>query len=291
MQVNSVSRRGFTLLETLAALIIFTLLMVALSMALSTAMRARVSLQVHQEDGATVRAVFGILARDLAAASVSKTSTSSLFLGGASASSGTGSGLLMLSTLSHRIETDMKASGTISASTSGQQSPEWDGALVRYVLDRQKGELHRIVVTVPNAQALLRGSAPTDTTLIANHISALTLRFYDGGQQTWRSDWNYTGSASTSGSSSSASGGGSMQTDTSLPRAMDITLILRRSDGTQMTYSTHLPITAVSPLDFVPAASNPGAGSTGAGSGGTGGPAAGTGGGSSGQTGNSSGGG
>src|SRR5581483_410100 len=105
--------RGFTLVEALIALVIFGLITFALSMSISVALRAQTVSTERQQDTGEVRAIFGQLNRDLNAASGSLNNPASAFIAGGSQGgrNATGSGLLTLTTLSHRIEADDLAGG------------------------------------------------------------------------------------------------------------------------------------------------------------------------------------
>ena len=76
------TRRGFTLLEVMVALVIFGIITIALSNAMSAAMRARLLAEQRQDDSASVRAVFSILGRDLQGAYGSVYDPNSIFVTG-----------------------------------------------------------------------------------------------------------------------------------------------------------------------------------------------------------------
>lgn len=167
---NRNPKRGFTLLEALVALIMFAVLMLALSMALHSAITAKSGSEQEQDTNTTVRAVFGALNRDIQSAYVSANSPISVFAtqitgssngsttsptggasgpnGGTSVSNVPGSpGILMLSTLTNRVQDDSTdpsgagAAGTVvsqpqsSATANTNATPQWDTSLVRYDLD------------------------------------------------------------------------------------------------------------------------------------------------------------
>ena len=81
--------RGFTLLEALVALVIFGVLTLSLSLALTTALHAQVYAQQRQQEEGTVRAIFGSLSRDVQAAYVSLSNPAAIFIAGGGQSQST----------------------------------------------------------------------------------------------------------------------------------------------------------------------------------------------------------
>lgn len=250
--------RGFTLVEALIALVIFGLITFALSMSISVALRAQSVSTQRQQDTGEVRAIFGQLGRDLNAAFGSLNSPASVFIAGGSqdGSNATGSGLLTLTTLSHRIEADDLAGG-ISVAAAQPPQPQSDCALVRYDLDPATGTLARLESVVPDPQAV---SQPSDSpaNVLSQRVLAFNLRFWDTTNKTWRTDWDFeqqnqpqqtatntqtgqAGQTDQSGAADSATG------DSLLPGAVEVTLALRKSDGTPAIYTTLIPIAAPQP--------------------------------------------
>jgi prepilin-type N-terminal cleavage/methylation domain-containing protein len=257
------SRCGFTLMEALVALVIFGVITFALSMALSAALLAQSVSQRRQEENGTVRAVFDRITRDLQAAYASSNSSASLFMANSGQSGSPGmpsasGGLLTLSTLSHRIQADdpNATSPGSSAQTNMPGTPQSDMGLVQYSLDSQTGMLSRTVSTVPNLQLLTQTQSGPETVL-ATHVQALTLRFWDANAKSWREDWDYeqqnqsqssssgSGSSSPGNSSSSSSGGGAG--DANLPGAVEVTLVIRKQDGSTATFTTVVPVIVPQP--------------------------------------------
>ena len=307
--------RGFTLLEALIALVIFGIIMFAISNMLSTTLYAQTSVQRQQEESGAVRAVFSSLQRDLSAAYASGNNTNTVFIagGGQSSSSGGGSrsassSLITLTTLAHRIQID-DLTGDSSGSSSNRGAsaasgiPQSDTALVRYDLDPQTNRLTRHSISVPSLSALIQAQ-PGIQDVLADNVRSLTLRFWDSTQNTWRTDWDYetqaptpsaTGAAANSGSGTGGSGSGasggagstaaaSAQPSTStttgsgdqtLPVSVEITLELVRKNGTIATFMTSVPILAPQPAAATPAPTTPAAGGTSTGAGGTAGTATG----------------
>ena len=273
--------RAFTLLEVLVAMIIFGILTIALSAALSGSLRSHVLAEQRQDDSENVRGLFAILGRDLQSAYGSKNDPNSMFIAGGSGQNSAGNALLMLATQTHRISTTdpnvdpaASQSGTNGAPALGAISsagsndpPQQPTEFIRYDLDPQSGTLSRLTQTIPNLQTL-QSAAPGPENVIASNIVSLTLQYWDPYQQNWRDSWDFeqpnlpdpataaqtmgfpqttgtTGSssaASTTGASATTTGTGT--SDVGLPSAVQITLVLRRRDGSSGNYSMILPIVA-----------------------------------------------
>ena len=263
------AKRGFTLIEAIIALTIFTILIAALSLAMSVALKADSITHQREDDSGTVRAVFDALTRDVQAAFASPNSPASVFIAGSggssSGSSVGGGGLLTLTTLTQHIQADSLTSG--DAQTQDQNSaptsaggPQSDMALVQYSLvpgSDGTQTLTRSVTPVPNAQLLSQSqnSDPQSSqTALAEHIVDLTLQFYDQNQQTERSDWDYEqANQQASNVTSSASGGTSAPTtpsttgDSVLPLSVKATIRIKKKDGSVAEFTTTIPIVAVQP--------------------------------------------
>ncbi len=201
---------GFTLLEALVALIIFGIIMAAMSNAMSGALRARAVAEQRQEDSATARAVFATLGRDLISAYGSNYDPNSVFMtgngSGTSGSAGGASGapLLTFASMVQRVVTSdpnvdpnssISPSGgapmSLGSSSSGSNDPPQNTvALIRYDLDRQSGSLTRIVQAIPNLQ-LIQQASPAPQNVVATHVVDLQIQFWDPNQQTWRGDWDF----------------------------------------------------------------------------------------------------
>ncbi|CCW34031.1 prepilin-type N-terminal cleavage/methylation domain-containing protein [Chthonomonas calidirosea] len=272
----SVQRKGFTLIEALVALIIFGIITAALGVALSTSIRAELTLQNHQQDAEVARAVFHFLQKDLEAAFPAANSAASLFVGnGAPSSVQLPPSLLYLSTLTGRIQTtdpnldpvlalnaNLLPSNT-NTLTANSWVPQWDCALVRYWLDTTTGELHRTVVNVPNLQLFAQTNSNVPD-VIANHVISMQLQFWDPNQQTWRDSWDFEqpnwqqqmqqltqqSAQGQSGQSQNATTTTNSATtgDMQLPSAVQITLVIQGSDGNPDTFITTIPIEAQQPL-------------------------------------------
>ncbi len=266
------SRSGFTLLEAIVAIVMFTFIIMAVSAAFSVSLQASNRSQHRQEDDGAVRAVFDSITRDIQAAFASPNSPASLFMAGAGSSSGPGgssgsSDLLTFSALSTRLQTPeldtQSGNSSVSPSPNAQQGtsqPQSDMALVKYTFDSGSGTLYRIVSAVPSSQALSQSSPSLDQAL-AQNIVAVKLSFWDRTQQTWRDDWDYEqpnqaqpaastgGQSGTTGGAASTTGSQSTSAttatgDTMLPIAVKITLTLQKSDGNTQDYITTVPIAA-----------------------------------------------
>lgn len=282
------SAKGFTLLEVLVALIIFGIITLALSNAMYVAMHAHVVAEQRQADTETMRGVFATLGRDLQSAYSSMYDPNALFVAGSgSGGSSSSNALLSFGTMTQRvITTDINVdpsinpsqsgggSGNISSQNGSADPPQQPVALVRYDLDTQTGTLTRYAQAVPNVQTLQQAT-PGQQNVVASNIISLQLQFWDPNKQTWRTDWDYEqpnlpppataattlnfptaaasstssqGAASTSSTSATSTGTGTG--DVGLPSAVQVTLVVRKSNGSQGTYTTILPILAPQIQDF-----------------------------------------
>ena len=200
------SKRGFSLLEVLVALVIFGIITLALSGAMTAGLRGRVLAEQRQEDSESTRGVFSILGRDLQSAYGSMYDPNSLFMtggsGGSSGQSSSSGALLTLSTQSHRITTtDSGVDPTVdtgqagsspfsSAQSGGNDPPQQSVALVRYDLNPQAGTLSRHEQLVPNAQTIQQAT-PDPQEIIANNIVSLKIQLWDPNTQSWRDSWDF----------------------------------------------------------------------------------------------------
>jgi Tfp pilus assembly protein PilV len=274
-RTTAAKRRGFSLLEALLALVIFTLISFAISLALSAVFQAQKSAQRREDEASTVRAVFGFLSRDLSAAFISTKNPACVFVGNGAVGGGGGqrasNSLLTLTTLTHRIEMEtgsatgsnlLNANNANGSNSAGMALPQADFMLVRYDHDPNSGMLYRTTSTVPNLE-VIQQATPTPQSLLADRVVDVTLRFWDSEQQTWRTDWDYqqvnqaqpdtaqdptqtgTDTGTDTGTQASTATG-----DTLLPSAVEITLTISRRDGTTTVFATTLPIVAPSPSEY-----------------------------------------
>lgn len=256
---------GFTLLEAIVAIVMFTFIILAASQAFNVSLQATARSQHRQEDDGTVRAIFDVITRDILAGYGSPNSPASVFTAGSSGSSGgSGSaGLLTFSALSTRLQTPEldSQSGTgpqNGSAAQGTSQPQSDMSLIKYTFDSASGMLYRVVSAVPSAQSLSQ-SSPTPDQAVAQNVAAIQFSFWDPTQQNWRTDWDYEQqnqigvtplSSGTSGStsSSSSSGQGTANTtatgDTYLPTAIKITVTLQQSNGQTQDFVTTIPVGA-----------------------------------------------
>jgi prepilin-type N-terminal cleavage/methylation domain-containing protein len=269
-------RQGFTLIEALVALIIFGIITAALGVALSTSIRAEITLQSHQQDAEVARAVFHFLQQDLEAAFPAANNAASLFVGnGAPSSVQLPNSLLYLSTLTGRIQTadpnldpvlamnaNVMSNNTNATAATNSWTPQWDCALVRYWLDSTTGELHRTVVNVPNLQ-LFAQTNPNVPDVIADKVLSMQLQFWDPSQQTWRDSWDFeqpnwqqqmqqltqqSGQGQSGQSQNATTTTNSATTgDMQLPSAVQVTLVIQGSDGNPDTFITTIPIEVQQP--------------------------------------------
>ena len=270
------------MLEVLVAMIIFGIITIALSIALTGSLRAHVKAEQRQEDSENVRGLFSIIGRDLQSAYGSKNDPNSMFIAGGSGQNSAGNALLMFSTQTHRITTsdtnvDPAASssgssgpgalGTISAAQGGTDPPQQPVEFVRYDLDAASGTLTRLTQTIPNLQTF-QSAAPGPENVIAGSIVSLTLQYWDPYAQNWRDSWDFeqpnlpdpataaqtmgfpqtTGTTGTSATATTTTGTGN--SDVGLPSAVQVTLTLKRKDGSAGSYTMILPIVAHAIQDY-----------------------------------------
>ena len=256
LQVDRRTRRAFTLLETLVALIIFGVISMSLSAALIAALEAQASSNRHSERNGEVAGVYDLFARDLQAAYAPQTSASGIFLAGQSAGSGQSSGLLTLSTLSHRVEAGTPAEQQ-TASQPATTGPQSDFEWVRYDFDPRAKTLSRVKLEVPNVQTL-SAQKPQPQNVIASGVTSIQIRFWDGSQ--WKENWDLEGQApqppsgaTASGSGAQAPAGGSAApaqpasqagTDSTLPLFAELTLTLENPNAPPSPYRTTIPLAA-----------------------------------------------
>ncbi len=265
---------GFTLIETLVALVIFGIISVAISFSLSTALKTQEVNNRRQEELGTVRSIFASLTRDIQSASVSANNLSGIFMSssaGGSAGKNDPRALLTLSTRSQVLQDSSDASGSSSSGGSfGVQSsqgvsvsPQSDLAMVRYEFDPQAHTLKRTASAVPNIQSL---QSDASSGVIGTGIVSISLRFWDAENSSYRSDWDYEqkNQATASNSSSGGASGGktiglgeggagsgdpgtSGSGDAALPGNVEVQLELKLKDGSTVSCSTNVAILAVSP--------------------------------------------
>ena len=268
---------GFTLLEALVALVIFGILTAALSIALTSSLRAEEVLQQKSDLAAKSRLVFRYLEKDIQAGFISSNSPVSLFVGGVGAVIGgqAPAGALTLSALSGNIQTSdpqldptLIASAQAPTSATSSNLPQWNCIIVQYVLNSQTGSLYRVTDNAPNLQLIESDNSPSPDTLLTNDVASLTLSFYDPTQQQWVNSWDYEqqaqaaqnqsgssgqpsgSSASQQQSSSAASSASSNQSgNSSFPSAVKIQLVLKDSSGNDHVYTTSILVTTPALID------------------------------------------
>lgn len=258
---RTVRRGGFTLIEAIVAIVMFTFIMMAVSQALNISLQATARSQHRQEDDGTVRAIFDVITRDILAGYPSLHSPASVFTGGSNKGSSGSMDLLTFSALTTRLhapELDTQPATGPQNSQGGSQ-PQSDMALVKYSFDAGSGILYRLISTVPSSQSLAQ-MPPTPEQAVAQNIVSIQFSFWDPTQQNWRSDWDYEqqnqigvvplssmGSSSAASTSSGSSGSqGTANTtatgDTSLPSAVKVTVTLQQTGGRTQTYVTTIPV-------------------------------------------------
>jgi type II secretory pathway pseudopilin PulG len=234
------TRRGrqgteaYTLIEMLIALTMFAVITVATGLVLNGAIRAHESTQARIDEATELRALFGTLGRDLRAVYTVASGPNSYFV-----APGSGSGtILTFTTLASRIKPD--SSTTACGPTGGTQAsqPQSDVWLVSYVYNQETGVLSRCVTTVPNPDTI-----PQDESLlteVARGIRSIQVNFPDPVNGD-RSDWNYmvdtsaTAGSGSTGTSTSTSTTSTQTTDTTLPSAVQVTIVRDSKAGPPVT--------------------------------------------------------
>src|SRR5579862_1000702 len=222
-------RAGFTLIEALLALIIFGTIMGAISLSLSTGLRAHAQAQGYRRSSASIREVLDQLTVDIQAAYGSRYNPASLFVAGQTPTGTTAqsyvppNSLITLTTLTQRVQGSglpgdpAGANGSPSHSASANSStandsgiPQWDCNLVTYSFDPSSGTLSRSTTPVPALQDITPPSTTDITGVLSHDVISLTLQFWDPQQQQWRPAWDYEQAnqvAMTDGASTTAGAG------------------------------------------------------------------------------------
>ncbi len=257
---------GFTLLEAIVAIVMFTFIILAVSQAFNISLQATSRSQHRQEDDGSVRAVFDVITRDILAAYPSHNSPTSVFVTSGGGSSAGPGDLLAFTALATRLqapELDTQSSNGRQQPTNQNGSPpQTDLAFVRYNFDAGNGTLYRILSALPSQQNLTP-VAPTPDQTVARNIVSIQLSFWDQTKQNWRTDWDYeqqnqigviplnsstTSSAASTSPSTGASSAGTANTtatgDTYLPSAVKVTVTLQQSNGQNKDYVTTIPLGA-----------------------------------------------
>lgn len=232
------------MLEALVALVMFGFITLAISQALSVALQTKGNADRHDADTGAVRAIFGVLTRDLQASYISMNNPASVFVTGTPSSAANGMGgitatgstggtsglgqqnssasgganaagntILTLTTLSYRVLDEaamgLPTGGTPDLGSTSQQQTvpaQSDCQVVRYDLDNETKTLTRTTADVPNLQ-FMSDATPDRDAIIARGIVSLTLSFWDTTQTTWRTDWDYEQQVNAANATASASGG------------------------------------------------------------------------------------
>jgi len=268
---RSARRSGFTLLEAIIAIVMFTFIMLAVSQAFQISLQSMARGQARQNDDGTVRAIFDVITRDILAGYASPNSPSSVFMTSSSSGNATPGNLLTFTALTTRLqapELDTQSSTASVNPGNAQDSsqPQSDMSFVYYNFDPSSGTLYRMVNPLPSQQNLTP-PAPTPDQAIAQNIVSIQFDFWDPTQGNWRTDWDYeqqnqigvtplsSGTSSVqlgaapAGASTTPSGSqGTPNTtatgDTYLPSAVKITVTLKLSNGQAQDYVTSIPLGA-----------------------------------------------
>ncbi len=282
-------KTGFTLIEALVALVIFGIITVVLSAALTGSIEAQQHMQQRLEQTSQVRAIFDFLTHDIQSTVGSLNNPSSVFLTGASlnpsssSSSSTGgstgpisnaSSLLTLSTRTQVMTDPQLAASGMNSNPAAQTSiPHSATNYVRYDLDSSTGSLTRSTMNVPNLTQLAQASPGQESTL-AQHVDSLQFQFWDPTNQSWTNQWDYeqttvsqnianaAASSSASSSSTASASTAALPGNMTLPTAVQVIVVLRNRSGGTDTYTTTIPVVAglapAQPQNTAPAATTAG---------------------------------
>ncbi len=250
------SRRAYTLAETLVTMIMFALISAATSVALNTAIRAQQAASRKAAQIDTARAALATITRDVRLAYAAADNPNTFFL-----ASGNGVGpLVQFTSRSHHV-TVPPADQNGHAQPDQTAQPQSDVAIIEYDFDPQTGQLTRTETAVPNTDSLSSQTQPAPGNVIARHVESVTFQFVDPNQGL-RPDWNYAspqpGQTPTGTAGQAGAGGQSAAAnenvnasgtagDTSLPIAVQVTLVIAGQHGPPDTYSTTIPLEMVTP--------------------------------------------
>jgi Tfp pilus assembly protein PilV len=242
-------------MEALIAMIILGIILMAISMSLSTGLRAQAQAIGYRRAAGSVREALDQLTVDIQGAYASRYDPNSLFVAGQTPTGTTAqtavppNSLITLTTLTQRLEGSglpgdpAGGSGTTGGSSGNSSqanatgTPQWDCNLVTYSFDQSSGTLSRSVTAVPYLQNITPPD-PTNPALVLSHdVISLTLQYWDPQQQQWRQSWDYeqpnqqamtdgasaAGAAGT-GATGSTGGSGANSSDTSDSSQSSITM-------------------------------------------------------------------
>lgn len=234
----------------LVALVMFGLITVATSFALTAALRNQQATTQRAEELQEARALLSLLARDLRGAFASQNNPNSLFV----AEGNTSGTLLTFTTLTAGV--------TAASSIQGAEAnptPQSDVSIVSYAFDEGNGVLSRTATSIPNLDTLPSPDAPDAA--LSRRVRGITFQFFDPNTGT-RNDWHYL-----SDQAAGQQTGVTVGRDTTLPQAVQVALDLESRDGIVHTYTTTVTLAMPQPL---PAGQKPASAGTtgGAGSGG-----------------------
>src|SRR2546421_11370817 len=231
-------RHGYTLLETLIALIIFALVSAATGFALSAAIRGQDAVQKRADEMQEARAVLSTLSKDIRAAYASAGNTNTFFV-----ASGAETGVILtFTTLNHRI--DLGQTVTAGAADNTVTMPQSDVAVVQYSYDPERRELDRSELTVPNPDAIPQPGNPG--TVLSRRIRSIQFQFMSDPTAGTRSDWNYVTQAQQTGTQQGAQQQSSSG-DTTLPTSVQVTIEFADANGMPKVYNSVISVMAPTP--------------------------------------------
>ena len=270
--------RGYTLAETLVAMIIFSLITAATSFALNTAIRGQRAAQQKAEDLQEARTLLGIISRDLRAAYASAGNPNTFFL----ATGEDMETLLTFTALNHRVELEPEQDESQPFDPEAESPPQSDVSVIRYSFNPETREFSRCVSPVPNPDTLPEPGIPS--TVLSRRVRAIELQFLDE-EAGFRSEWNFYTDPE---SMTTPQGEGAQNeqqaaptdSDVALPKAVQVRVILEGQNRRPNPYQTTVTLATPEPQPVgqkPPAAQNPQPGSPGSGGPGQGGPGGGQG--------------
>lgn len=232
--------RAYTLIEMLLALVIFTIISVAVSVAYGSVVRAQNNINTADATNREASEVFSEICRDLQFAYASANDPNTMFI--ANMGTGLGQPVLLFSTWSRRLYLSQSDITTPDQSQTQYVIPRSDHEIVAYFWDPQSSDLYRCTTTIPNTSLLPQPGDPGSTRF--QNIQALDIECYDGSS--WQSSWDFQGGSSNHSQMSQSST--QPPTNTQLPEAVQITLRIGVPGGQSRDYSTSVMIYTPQPL-------------------------------------------
>lgn len=225
------TRRAYTLVEVMVALVLMAIISVATGFAMSMALRNDARARSRTDAAEEARSVLSVLVKDLRNAYASAGNPSSCFI----ASGGDEGEVLRLTTAHVRLRRLAADEELLQA-----PPPQSDVGTVIYTLNHSDQTLYRTVSAEPMDEL---GASPSPSDLLSRRVTGLTLRLVasDGSE---RPDWSYQAAIEPAAASE-----GATQGDTELPATAEITVELAGDRGALDTASAMVKIITPTPQE------------------------------------------